>query len=188
MSKIKEIIDSMSVEEKVGQLFQIGFTGTVVTDEIKEMIVKYKVGNIIYFARNIESPEQVRSMSRELQRTAKEADPGLPLLISTDQEGGIVTRLKGVTHFPGNMALGATRSKELARLAGERAAREINWMLIITPTIRLLVSALSGKTLSLLLNWVFPLLPLCRVRVLWPVVNTFPVMVILILIPTWLCR
>ena len=125
MNEIKKIIAQMSLAEKVGQLFQIGFAGTEVTDGIKEMIEKYKVGNIIYFARNIESPEQVRSMSGQLQEIAKATGPGLPLLISTDQEGGTVTRLKGVTHFPGNMALGAARSKELAREAGESVGREI---------------------------------------------------------------
>lgn len=117
---IRQIISEMSLEEKVGQLFQIGFTSITITPEIKEMINKYHVGGIIYFSRNIESPKQVATLSRDLQETAK-----IPLLISTDQEGGIVTRFSGATHFPGNMTLGATGDAELAFQTGETVAREL---------------------------------------------------------------
>ncbi len=119
------LLKKMTLEEKVGQLFQIGFTGTTVTPEIKEMIEDYHIGGVIYFRRNISSLEQVTRLSNELQRLAMEKESGVPLFISTDQEGGIVTRLTGGTHFPGNMALGAAGDIELARKAGQAVAREL---------------------------------------------------------------
>ena len=121
---IEEIIENMSLEEKVGQLFQIGFSGQEVTSEVKEMITEYNVGGIIYFSRNIESPAQVAQLSNNLQELAVENE-GIPLMISADQEGGTVTRLNGGTHFPGNMALGATRDNNLAYKAGQATAGEL---------------------------------------------------------------
>lgn len=122
---IDKLLSQMSLEKKVGQLFQIGFYGTEVTPELREMILKYNVGGIIYFRRNIESLEQIAQVSNELHRLAQEKEDGIPLLISTDQEGGTVTRLTGATHFPGNMALGATGEVELARQVGQAVAREL---------------------------------------------------------------
>src|SRR5665648_795485 len=50
---------------------------------------------------------------------------GLPLIISTDQEGGIEDQLIGGTHFPGNMVLGATRNAELTKRTGQTIARQL---------------------------------------------------------------
>ena len=121
----KKLLAKMSLEEKVGQLFQIGFDGTEVTPEVKEMIEEYHVGGIIYFRRNIESLEQIAHLSNQLQELACNKEGGVPLLISTDQEGGTVTRLTGGTHFPGNMTLGAAGSPELAGKAGRAIGQEL---------------------------------------------------------------
>lgn len=45
--------------------------------------------------------------------------------ITVDQEGGRVTRITGGTHFPGNMALGATRSGQKAYAVGSVIGDEI---------------------------------------------------------------
>ncbi|MBU4510475.1 beta-N-acetylhexosaminidase [bacterium] len=106
-------------------MFQIGFRGKTVTPETKGMIEDYHIGGIIYFRHNIYSPQQVAELSNELQTVAKNQELGLPLMISTDQEGGIVNRLTGGTHFPGNMTLGATQDIDLARKMGQAIAREL---------------------------------------------------------------
>ena len=54
---------------------------------MKRLIREYGVGHIIYFARNIASPEQVAELSRELQSCARDAGHDLPLVIGVDQEG-----------------------------------------------------------------------------------------------------
>jgi len=124
-NSIENTLNTMSLAEKIGQLFMIGFKGTTITEEIKEMIKKYHVGNIIYFNRNIESSEQLSNLSSKLQKIAANSDTGLPLIISTDQEGGTVTRLKGGTHFPGQMAVGATRDVNLAQKMSSAIASEL---------------------------------------------------------------
>ena len=122
----KKLISKMALEEKIGQMFQVGFTGTKVTSDIKEMIEDYYVGGIIYFRRNnIESLRQVSGLSNDLQILSASKIPGLPLMISTDQEGGIEDQLIGGTHFPGNMVLGATRNAELTKRTGQTIARQL---------------------------------------------------------------
>lgn len=85
------------------------------------------MGGIILYSitGNIEDVEQVVSLTKEIQQTALDAG-GLPLFIAIDQEGGRVLRItEGVTVFPGNMALGATGSAELAGAVAGITAREL---------------------------------------------------------------
>lgn len=68
-------------------------------------------------------------MTDGLQKAAMDKDLGknsIPLLIATDQEGGIVYRLTGGTALPGNMALGASGNTENAVKAGNIIGSELN--------------------------------------------------------------
>jgi beta-N-acetylhexosaminidase len=115
-----------TLKAKIGQMFMVGFEGGTPTDNILRLIREYQVGGIILFSRNIQSPVQLRDLIHQLQAQACQTDLGLPLLVAIDQEGGIVTRLtRGFTIFPGNMALGAAGSEELAGQAAEVMAREM---------------------------------------------------------------
>ena len=62
-------------------------------------------------------PAQVHELTSALQRAAREVQQP-PLLIGVDQEGGTLMAVPGTTRFPGNLALGAARSPELAQRAG----------------------------------------------------------------------
>ena len=105
----------MTFEEQIGQLLMIGFWGTTPSQEVVDLISRYHVGNIILFSRNIRDTQQVLELTQSLQRIAKEAGQRYPLLIAIDQENGLVQRLgEAATIFPGNMALGAIGSEEVA--------------------------------------------------------------------------
>src|SRR6266705_5778658 len=105
----------MTVEEQIGQLLMVGFWGTTPSLEIIDLIQRYHVGNVILFTRNIHEIQQVLEPTQKLQEIAKEAGQRYPLLIAIDHENGIVQRLGDmVTIFPGNMALGAIGSEEIA--------------------------------------------------------------------------
>jgi beta-N-acetylhexosaminidase len=112
-----------ALRDKVAQLFVVGFRGTEPDESVREL-VEAGVGGVIYFARNVESPEQVADLSRSLQRTAAESD-SRPLLITVDEEGGAVSRLPRDGRLPGQMAIGATRDPALARRAAAAKAREL---------------------------------------------------------------
>src|SRR5690606_667232 len=84
------------------------------------------VGGVILFARNIRDPVQVANLTRSLQQLAQSSGARIPLFIATDQEGGIVARLRSpAAVMPGAMALGAASSPELAYEAGRSTARQL---------------------------------------------------------------
>src|ERR1700682_3195396 len=102
----------MSLQQKVGQVFMLGFEGTTLNASNRALIQGLHLGGVTLFARNIDSGPQLRRLNRDLQSVA---DP-VPLFISVDQEGGLVVRVTtGATIFPGNMALVATGDLDLAR-------------------------------------------------------------------------
>ncbi|GAA2084529.1 glycoside hydrolase family 3 protein [Actinomadura alba] len=111
------MVARMSVREKVGQLFVPTFQTRA---QAISMIKRYHVGGIIYFPGNTRTPRQTAKLSNALQKAAK-----VPLLISVDEEQGLVSRLPYITRFPGNMALGATRSTDDTRAAARVTATEL---------------------------------------------------------------
>jgi beta-N-acetylhexosaminidase len=124
--EMHQLIAHMSIEQKVGQLIVVGFEGTRINADIKSNISQHFVGGVTLFARNIQSPRQLARLTTDLQKLTQETEHRIPLFIATDQEGGWVARLKtGATVLPGNMALGAAGSAELAEQAGKITAIEL---------------------------------------------------------------
>lgn len=82
-------------------------------------------GFTLFRGLNVRDAGQVRRLTGELQNIASGADRG-PLLIAADQEGGQFLALgDDTTPFPGNMALGATGDRKLARRVGLAMGREM---------------------------------------------------------------
>lgn len=121
-------LEEMTLEEKIGQLLMVHFNGEQVNDDAKFLVQEIKVGGIIYYnwANGLSSPEQIQSLSTGLQKLTEANQPSIPLLIATDQEGGIVCRLKeGFTIFPGNRAIGETSNPILAEEAALAMGKEL---------------------------------------------------------------
>ena len=117
-------IEQMTLDEKIGQLLMCGFPADDMTRALK-LIKEHKVGNIILFARNIRDGKQLFEQNQQLQRTALK-ELGVPLLISVDQEGGMVTRIfKGGTFFPGAMTVAATNNSDYAYQIGKHMGKEL---------------------------------------------------------------
>jgi beta-N-acetylhexosaminidase len=115
----------MNLEHKVGQVFVLGFEGTVLTASNRALIGGLHLGGVTLFGRNIEDGPQLKRLNADLQTAANP----VPMFISIDQEGGLVVRVtNGATIFPGNMALGATGDLDLARRVAEAAAGELRIM------------------------------------------------------------
>jgi beta-N-acetylhexosaminidase len=119
--------DPQLIEQATGQKLLLAFEGKDhLPVEVRQAIRNYRpAGFTLFRAFNIDHPEQVRSLTQALQQEAKEQ--GLPpFLIGTDQEGGQLMSIgKGTTPLPGNLALGAAGSTDLARRAGEVLGREL---------------------------------------------------------------
>lgn len=143
------VLNGMSVEDRVGQLFVVnGFGDTVdATDaksvssnetvygpgitNLRDLIDRYHPGGVIYFtwSNTLVDPVQVANLSNGVQQVALQQPSALPMLISIDQEEGEVLRVgTPATVFPGSMAVGATRSLKLARRNAAITGRELRAM------------------------------------------------------------
>ena len=112
----------MTLKEKIGQLFMLGFRGTTPSRSLLRFIREYHVGGVILFARNLTDPAQTLKLCNALQAQS----PKMPLFIAIDQEGGEISRLpKGFTIFPGPESLAAGRSTEHVYRTAEATAREL---------------------------------------------------------------
>jgi beta-N-acetylhexosaminidase len=100
------------LDRQMGQMILVGFRGMSATpdSQIIRDIKKYHLGAVVLFdydvktkqyVRNVQSPDQLRQLTAQLQAAA---DPKLPLLIGIDQEGGLVNRLKKGYGFPGSIS------------------------------------------------------------------------------------
>ncbi len=75
---------------------------------------------------NVEDPRQVRALTDGLQVAARQLHGAAPLLIGTDQEYGVVTRVAhGVTLLPSAMGAGAAARPELTEAAWHAAGEEL---------------------------------------------------------------
>ena len=80
-----------------GQLLLLGVPGMEVDDSYADFIRKVQPGGYILFGRNIETPEQLRRLTDRL-RELSDIEP----IITIDQEGGRVSRLKLLGNEPPN--------------------------------------------------------------------------------------
>ncbi|HVZ73958.1 MAG TPA: beta-N-acetylhexosaminidase [Polyangia bacterium] len=113
-----------------GQLVSVGFDGPTAPAELLARVAASEVGGVMLFRPNVASATQVAALVGTLRR-ASPADA--PLLVSIDQEGGLVQRLRGVaTEWPPMLAVGGAgdeaRTERVGRALGEElAALGIGW-------------------------------------------------------------
>ena len=136
-SRVDSLLSGMSLRQKITQMMMVDFRKwksegeseatdfTKMNSEVQQIVEDYDFGSVIFFANNIKETEQSYNLTMDLQKAATK-DNGIPLLIVTDQEGGIVYRLGSGTALPGNMALGATGDVNNARTAGEIIGSELS--------------------------------------------------------------
>ncbi|GKX31126.1 hypothetical protein SH1V18_36060 [Vallitalea longa] len=131
--KIDDIIDGMTLEEKIGQMFIIdadSLNGNTVLTELddsgRELLEKYNLGGVIFFKNNIDTIAQTEKLIDDIQEASE-----IPLFISVDEEGGIVSRIAKnpnmhATILPDNKEIGDTKKPENAYKIGKILGREIS--------------------------------------------------------------
>ncbi len=94
---VEAAIEVMPLEDKVAGLFIVtpeAITGVTTAvqagDGTREALNKYAVGGIVYFAKNIQSAEQLKTMISNTRSFSR-----YPLFIGVDEEGGSVSRIAG---------------------------------------------------------------------------------------------
>ncbi len=107
VDSIQDEIDAMSLEEKVGQMFIVGFDGYEVDDNIISLIKNKKVGGIILFSKNINTVSGTKKLIESLNGLNNENK--VKLFMSVDEEGGVVSRIpKEMGRFESAWDVGAT--------------------------------------------------------------------------------
>ncbi len=133
-----ELLNSMSVAEKVGQLFLVPFVGKDVSpgSDIYVLLTEYKVGGVVLqtsngnFSNTANAPQQITTLTNKLQAQTL-ANKNIPLFIAVDQEGDgwPYTRITGgVTAIPSAMSIGATWNPKNAQDVGKIVGQELSAM------------------------------------------------------------
>lgn len=121
----EEILSCMTAKQKVGQLFCVSFTGTELSENVRDFFEEYSVGNVILFSKNIADAAQTASLCREIQSEIRK-NTGADAFIGTDQEGGTVVRITdGALYYPGAMAMAAAGSADYVCQVGEYMGAEL---------------------------------------------------------------
>lgn len=125
IQKVNSTISSMSLEEKIAQMFIIQNRTGVYTDNLKNELVTYKPGGFILFKENITSYEGTLSFIKEVKKTSS-----IPLFIGIDQEGGLVQRISSlsdqkVTKIPYMYDVGSKNDENLTKEIAKVVAEEL---------------------------------------------------------------
>jgi beta-N-acetylhexosaminidase len=121
----------LSLDAKVGQLFLVQFSGTQAGPDTAQMIHDAAAGGVVLYAENIQSIAQMRSLTAQLQQMAS-----IPLIVSTDQEGGPVNRLLSILgSLPATASLTSPVAAEERGVQDARILQQIGVNLNLAPVI-----------------------------------------------------
>ncbi|WP_339286617.1 beta-N-acetylhexosaminidase [Paenibacillus sp. FSL R5-0486] len=121
---VQEQLNSLTLEEKIGQMILAGVQGTTLDDQAKQMITNQKVGGIIFYANNVSTLEGTAKFVQSIKE-ANQSNP-VPIFMSVDQEGGKVSRMpETVESIPSSRKVGETKDSALAETMGELLARQV---------------------------------------------------------------
>jgi len=121
-SWVDKTLESMTLEEKVGQLIMARAFGHYISTQSDEferlarLVQDLKIGGVAMFQGDIYETAVLLNKLQELSK--------VPLLVAGDFERGIAMRIRRGTYFPDAMALGATRNPDYAYRVGWAVAKE----------------------------------------------------------------
>jgi beta-N-acetylhexosaminidase len=109
---IQSLLKSLTLEEKVGQLFLLAFAGNNL-NPITPLIVDYGLGGCYLSQENASNPEEAKELTQSLQKLTQKTSYQIPLILGVDHEGTWGVLAPYSTTGPGNLALGAAGKPEL---------------------------------------------------------------------------
>jgi beta-N-acetylhexosaminidase len=122
----RALVNEMTDEQALAQTFMFGWVGAEPSPLILDWIRDRHIGGVKIFGWNTQDTLRLAATVGALQRASLEGGQKIPLLVATDQEGGWIRHVKGVTsETPGNMAIGASGYPRDAYLSGYYIGREL---------------------------------------------------------------
>jgi beta-N-acetylhexosaminidase len=110
-----------------GQHVVFAFGGTGVPANLRKRIARGEAAGVLLFGANVQSIGQVRSLTRELQAIRRPKGLTMPLVVMTDQEGGLVKRLPGAPALnPPRMSSNAVARDQGRATAGTLSSAGVN--------------------------------------------------------------
>lgn len=124
--RILEKLNTMSLDEKIGQLFIIQDRKSIMDEEMKDVLHTIKPGGFIFFSENFQSLEQTEKLIGDIKGTSD-----IPMFLAIDQEGGRVQRLKtfkgaSITRIPSMAKIGASGDENIAYDTGSTIGHELS--------------------------------------------------------------
>ena len=123
------IRQTASLEKIIGQMLVVGFRGLTPEEswpqKLAAQIKAGTIGGVLFMSHNVQSPQQVKTLTGFLQKTKTE----IPVLFAVDQEGGIVQRLsaeKGFQEYPTAGKIGQSNDPLTAYSVYRRLAAELS--------------------------------------------------------------
>lgn len=111
-------INKLTIEEKIGQMLILGIDTNHITNQIKEIIAKYKIGGVILYKKNFNTYKDMIELIQQLKEINKENK--IPLFIGIDQEGGRVNRMpREILNLPSANRIAVKGGKEAVKDSGE---------------------------------------------------------------------
>lgn len=117
---------SLTLEQKVGQLFLIGFPQKSVDSKVKSLLRDIKPGGLILFRRNLGDPDAIRSFTKALSEEGR-LHAGVEPFIAVDQEGGPVARISIYPSLPSAYSIGRADREDLSLGLGEETGKILRW-------------------------------------------------------------
>ncbi|WP_246141122.1 beta-N-acetylhexosaminidase [Bacillus marasmi] len=122
---IRNLIDNMSMDEKIGQMTFAGISGTEPDSLAERLVTDYKVGGIIFNKKNMDSPVQTVDYINSLK--LKNQNNKLPLFFGIDQEGGRISKLPGgLINLPTNIEIGKLNNPSFSFEIGSVLAKLVS--------------------------------------------------------------
>lgn len=138
-------LSSMTLDEKIGQLFMLSIPNNYLDENTKSLIIDYNIGGIVLMGNNIASKQQISELTLELQSSTE-----IDLFIATDQEGGIIARIPwDDARFISQPHIGIVNREDFAYSAGEdhaQALKNVNINMNLAPVLD--VSFISESSMS----------------------------------------
>lgn len=124
-NRVKAALAEMTLEEKIGQMLVTGFPEGTMNASFLKLVREVKVGNVILFRENQLNCRQLETLCAQVTEYIKK-ETGIAPFITSDEEGGIVSRLpEDLGKMPSAMAFSKMKSEEAAYKAAYLSGRQL---------------------------------------------------------------
>jgi beta-N-acetylhexosaminidase len=139
-------VAGLSDDQLAGARVITGFSGRHPSPELRRMISAGEISGVILFDENVGGRRSVAALTAELQAIPRPAAASQPLLVTVDQEGGLVRRLPGPPK-PSAESIGA-RGASFARRLGRRTGKSLRSMGVSVDLAPVLDTGRKGRAIS----------------------------------------